>query len=141
MLITREADYALRILRALSGGEQTKAADICERERLPLQFVYKILKKMERAGLVRITRGQEGGCQLTADLRKVSLYDLVETLKADHLVGACMQPGFQCAWQQTHASHCMVHRQLQQMQGVFDTELRKRSLHHMLFGDSPGDTQ
>ena len=57
MLITREADYALRILRALSGGEQVKAAEICERERLPQQFVYKILKKMEQAGLVRIARG------------------------------------------------------------------------------------
>jgi Rrf2 family protein len=133
MLITREADYALRILRALSGGEQVTAGDICERERLPQQFAYKILKKMEQAGLVRITRGPEGGCRLTADLRKVSLYSLAEILKADRLVGACMQPGCQCAWRQANASSCMVHRQLQQIQDVLDDELRKRSLHQMLF--------
>ena len=32
LLVTREADYALRILRALAGGEQRTAADICEQE-------------------------------------------------------------------------------------------------------------
>jgi Rrf2 family protein len=133
MLITRETDYALRILRTLSGGEQVKAEEICKRELLPQQFVYKILKKMEQAGLVRITRGPGGGCQLAVDLRKVSLYGLVETLKVDRLVGACMQPGFQCMWQRMNASHCMVHKQLQQIQDVLDDELRKRSLHQMLF--------
>jgi Rrf2 family protein len=136
MLITRETDYALRILRALSGGGQVKAEDICKRELLPQQFVYKILKKMEQAGYVRITRGPEGGCRLAVDLRKVNLYNLVATLKGDRLVSACMRPGFQCVWQQTNATHCMVHRQLQQIQDVLDNELRKRSLHLMLFGDS-----
>jgi hypothetical protein len=29
----------------------------------------------------------------------------------------------------------MVHRQLQQIQDVLDGELRKRSLHQMLFGE------
>jgi Rrf2 family protein len=135
MLITREADYALRILRVLSGGEQVKAEDICKRELLPQQFVYKILKKMEQAGLVRIMRGPDGGCRLAADLKEVSLYRLAEILKADRLVGACMQPGFQCVWQQMNASYCMVHRQLQQIQDTLDDELRKRSLHQMLFGE------
>jgi Rrf2 family protein len=141
MLITREADYALRILRTLSGGEQLKTAEICERERLPQQFVYKILKKMEQAGFVRIARGPEGGCWLTADLKKVSLYSLAEALNIDRLVSACMQPDFQCMWQQAHTSHCMVHRQLQQMQDAFDDELRKRSLHQMLFGDAGDDPE
>ncbi|MDR1621005.1 MAG: Rrf2 family transcriptional regulator, partial [Synergistaceae bacterium] len=124
MLITRETDYALRVLRALSDGEQVTVGDVCKRELLPQQFVYKILKKMEQAGFVRIARGAGGGCRLTADLDKTSLYDLVDAMKAERLVSACMQPGFQCAWRKDGASSCVVHGQLQQIQEVLDTELR-----------------
>ena len=52
LLITREADYALRIMRALAGGEQRTAADICQQEQIPDQFVYKIAKKLEKAGFL-----------------------------------------------------------------------------------------
>ena len=133
LLITRETDYALRILRALSGGEQVTTADICQRELLPQQFAYKILKKLERAGLVQITRGTIGGCRLIADLKKVSLYDLTEIMETDQRISTCMQPGFQCAWRQKCGSKCMVHNQLLQIQSVLDTELRTHSLHQMLF--------
>nr|WP_319490023.1 Rrf2 family transcriptional regulator [uncultured Caproiciproducens sp.] len=133
LLITRETDYALRILRALSGAEQLTAADICQRELLPQQFVYKILKKLGRAGLVQVTRGTDGGCRLIADLQKVSLYDLTEIMGAENLISACMQPAFQCAWQQKRGSICTAHKQLMQIQGVLDAELRARSLHQMLF--------
>lgn len=136
MLITRETDYALRILRALSDGEHATVGDVCKRELLPQQFVYKILKKMEQAGFVRIARGAEGGCRLIADLETTNLYDLIEAMKADRLVSGCMLPGFQCAWRRDNASGCMVHEQLRQIQAILDAELRKRSLRQILFGDN-----
>ena len=135
LLITRETDYALRILRALSGGEQVTTGDICQQELLPQQFVYKILKKLERAGLVQITRGPDGGCRLIANLQKVSLYDLTEVMDAGKQISACMQPGFQCAWRRKCNSNCMIHKRLLKIQGALDEELRAQSLYQMLFGD------
>lgn len=134
MLITRETDYALRILRALSGGERMNAAEICRKELLPRQFAYKILKKLERAGFVQISRGADGGCRLTADLNRTSLYDLTEIIGEDRSVSACIQSGFQCSWRQNNAAGCHVHRQLLQIQRVLDAELKSRSLQQMLFG-------
>ncbi|MDR3265472.1 MAG: Rrf2 family transcriptional regulator [Synergistaceae bacterium] len=136
MLITREIDYALRILRALSGGEQLTAADVCKRESIPQQFVYKILKKMERAGFVQIVRGAEGGCRLSADLEKISLFNLVESVEADRRISACTVSGYQCAWRESNAAACAIHRHLLQIQAVLDEELRKRTLRQMLFGDA-----
>ena len=135
LLITKETDYALRILRALSDGEQITTEGICKRELLPQQFVYKILKKMERAGYVQITRGTDGGCRLIADLKNKSLYDLIEIMEADKRISSCMQPGFQCAWRLKSGSSCTVHSRLLQIQNVLDTELRANSLHQMLFED------
>lgn len=136
MLITRETDYALRILRALVGGEQTTTADICKKELLPQQFVYKILKKLQKGGLISVTRGKDGGCRLIADLRKVSLYDLMEITDSDKTVSACTQPGFPCAWRQKYGKPCKVHQHLQQVQNRLDEELKAVQLSKIL---SDGD--
>ena len=75
VLITRETDVALRVLRALSEGEQLTAGDISEQQMVPKPFAYKIIKKLSKAGFVRITRGADGGCRLAVGLDKVTLYD------------------------------------------------------------------
>lgn len=51
LVITRETDYALRILRALLDGELHAAGEIAQTELLPQAFAYKILKKLENARL------------------------------------------------------------------------------------------
>ena len=68
MMITRESDYGVRIIRALRDGGLMTIQQICERECIPKQFAYKILKKLDRAGLVQIKRGNQGGCTLARDL-------------------------------------------------------------------------
>lgn len=133
LLITRETDYALRILRVLSNGELATTKEICEREMLPQQFVYKIIKKLDHAGLIKITRGAEGGCRLTADLQKVSLYDLTIIMDADSLISACTKPGYQCVAREKRGLICPANKQLRQIQKVLDRELRARSLYRMLF--------
>ena len=60
MLITRECDYAVRVIRALSGAERLSVGEICEREEITAPFAYKILKKLQKAKLVRGYRGVHG---------------------------------------------------------------------------------
>ena len=81
MIMTRESDYAVRILRALAGGEKMTVGRICEAEFVPVQFAYKILKKLAKCGYVEIFRGAEGGCRLSADLGAVTLYDLLRSFR------------------------------------------------------------
>jgi Rrf2 family protein len=139
LLITRETDYALRVLRALAGGELLAVNAICAQELLPQQFVYKIIKKMEQAGFVRIIRGASGGCRLLADLKTVNLYHLLEIMGKNRDLISCLQPGFQCAWRGQKKTICMVHNQLQQVQESLDAELRRHSLQQILFGGGCGE--
>ena len=46
MLITRETDYALRMLRVLLDEEKHSAAEMAETELIPMQFAYQILRKL-----------------------------------------------------------------------------------------------
>ena len=65
MLITRECDYAVRVIRALSGAERLSVGEICEREEITAPFAYKILKKLQKAKLVRGYRGAVSYTHLT----------------------------------------------------------------------------
>ena len=85
---------------------------------------------------MQIIRGIDGGCRLAADLHRVSLFDLIEIMEEDMLINACMQSNFQCSWRKKYGSHCMIHKNLQQIQKAIDAELRAHSLHQMLFGDN-----
>ncbi|WP_283675052.1 RrF2 family transcriptional regulator [Butyricicoccus sp. Marseille-Q5471] len=134
--MTREVDYALRILRALSDGELSTAAQLCEREAIPKQFAYKTLKKLEKAGFVALTRGAAGGCKLCADLREKTLFDLVSALDAQLQVNACMQADYQCSWREAHKGRpCLIHTQLSAIQQTIDAELRRYSLSSILLGE------
>lgn len=133
MLLTRESDYALRVLRSLRDGERRSVGDISLQQLIPQQFAYKIIKKLSRAGLVEIARGVDGGCRLTGDLERTSLYDLMIIMEDSCGVNACMDPGYHCPWQEKNGS-CRIHRQLAHLQQHLDDELRALSLKTLLGG-------
>ncbi len=136
MLITKETDYALRILRALANGEQLTATALAEGEQVPKQFAYKILKKLEKAGFVRILRGAEGGCFLTANLRQTTLYQLMQAMEEDSAISTCMNPNYSCPWRSAHDGRtCRTHLHLLAIQKKLDRELDSHALHEILFGD------
>ena len=123
MVITRETDYALRILRALLDGKLHTAGQIAQDELLPQAFAYKILKKLEKAGLVEVVRGTAGGCRLSADLIGTSLYDLMKAMGERGNLSSCMDPAYQCPWRSCHGG-CTVHCKLAEIQNKLDEELR-----------------
>ena len=130
-VITRETDYALRLLRTLRDGERHTAAEAAEREMVPPSFAYKILKKLAKAGFVEIARGADGGCRLTADLKQATLYDLIEAMGENCRLSGCMDADYQCPWRTSHGG-CTVHCHLAGIQEKLNLELRTHSLEDIL---------
>ena len=130
MLITRETDYALRILQNLTDGEKRSVGDISQKELIPQQFAYKIAKKLAKAGFIQITRGVDGGCRLDKDLAEISLYDLITVIEGGYEVNACMDPDFSCARRQSGG--CSVHPQLMAIQKTLTDQLRSYTLESLL---------
>ena len=66
MKITRETDYALRIMRCLARrGDFTGAATVALETEVPARFTQKILRKLSQGGLVISRRGSAGGYSLS----------------------------------------------------------------------------
>ena len=130
MLITRETDYALRILQNLTDGEKRSVGEISQQETIPQQFAYKIAKKLAKAGFIQITRGVDGGCRLDKDLAEISLYDLITVIEGSYEVNACMDPDFSCTRRQNGG--CSVHPQLMAIQKTLTDQLRSYTLESLL---------
>lgn len=131
MLLSRETDYALRILQNLLEGERKSVGEISTEELIPQQFAYKIIKKLSKAGLVDITRGVDGGCKLIADLEQVSLYDLMQATDGICQVNNCMEAGYQCP-RRARKGGCSTHVRLIAIQKKMDEELRSYNLKSLL---------
>ncbi len=137
MILTKETDYALRILRAVADGSQKSVVCIAEEHLIPQQFAYKIVRKLHRAGILSVARGAEGGCRLQADLQELSLYELMEAMDEVTLLSACMQQGYECSWRERNRQICQIHQRLSLIQKNLDNELKSHSLYDLIFGTSP----
>ena len=107
MLFTRECDYGVRVMRALSSGELVSVSKICEMEYLSSAIAYKVTRKLEKAGLVESHRGTNGGYCLKRPLSDISLYDVCTAIDPDILLMECMKAGHCCP--QEHG-RCSLHR-------------------------------
>ena len=72
--ISRLTDYATVLLAALARepGQQRTAAALAEATRIGAPTVSKVLKQLQRAGLVTSTRGLHGGYQLARSAEAIS---------------------------------------------------------------------
>ena len=129
MLMTREMDYALRILRALYQEGQLSAAAIAQKESMPKAITLKILKQLQAAGLVSSRRGASGGYVLEESCEALYLGDLFQALGEPVYVNRCQQPGYQCENHQE--GRCGLCRELSRVQQVLNVELRKTPLSAM----------
>jgi len=133
VFISREYDYALRTLRALTKKEQLTVKEICLIEHIPQAFSYKILKKLEKAFIVRIHRGALGGYQLIPQPHAITLYEVYTAIEGGLYINECMQKDYACLHNEG-GRHCTIHKELCRMQNDFIQSLRERSLADILKG-------
>ena len=126
LLMTREMDYALRILRALYQGGHQSAAAIAERESMPKAITLKVLKQLHAAGLVVSRRGPAGGYLLAEGCERLYLGELFHRLGDPLFINRCQREGYQC--ENRPEGDCGLCRELSRIQLVLDSELHKTPL-------------
>ena len=126
MFLTKECDYGVRIIRALSGGEKKIVETICETEHIPGQYAYKILKKLERAGLVQSIRGRNGGYLLQRPLSQITLLDIVSAIDSNLYVNECLREGHDCV--NNRETPCTVHIEFERIQLAMQAEMSQTSM-------------
>jgi Rrf2 family protein len=130
MFITRESDYAVRIIRCLADGGKKTVQYICEQEQVPHQYGYKILKKLEKGGLVCSFRGTNGGYCLVKKTSEITLFDTLAAVD-NLLFTECLGHGYNCPMNQRR-KQCRVHAEFFRIQQMILAGLKEKSLAEIL---------
>ena len=91
MLITREADYAVRCVLYLAQKPDQRIIvnEIAERMHIPKHYLAKILQRLVREGIVESIRGIKGGYRLLRSPKQITLLDIIGTIQGSVPVNVC----------------------------------------------------
>jgi Rrf2 family protein len=126
MIITREVDYAVRILRQLTKGEMLTALEFEAREQVSVNFVRKILIKLRNAGLVSVTRGTKGGYRIGKKPEEITLWDIKVAIDADSMVNKCLCEGYECESGDVEA--CLFRHKCLELEDLLSREMKTKRL-------------
>lgn len=126
MLVTREMDYALRILRALHREGQLSAAAVARQENMQKAITLKLLNRLLAAGIVESRRGVSGGYFLKRPCAELSIYDVFQSIGEPPLLNRCQREGYRC--ENFPGGGCGVCRELSRIQESLDRELQRMPL-------------
>ncbi len=100
MRITREADYAIRIvycLCPLQAGERMGTPLIAEKSGVRQRFILQILRQLMEAGIVISYKGACGGYALNKAPSKISVGSVIEVIDGPICINHCLSENFECS--------------------------------------------
>jgi Rrf2 family protein len=116
-LLSIEGDYGLRAVIFLSCQKRNKisaVSEIAHDQMIPIQFLFKILRKLVKKGILKSFRGPNGGYALAKKPAEITFLEVIEAIDGPLTVNRCLNEMTRCmlersckmfgAWQriQTH---------------------------------------
>lgn len=124
--ISKLTDYGTVILACLASqpARLWTAAEVAERTRVGLPTVSKLLKKLQRSGLVASTRGSHGGYQLARPAGEITAAHILDALEGPFAITECSGQHSACDLE----SNCRVGRSWQRVNAAIRRALTDISL-------------
>lgn len=124
--ISKLTDYATVILATLAAAPQRlqTATGLAERTHIAAPTVSKLLKQLQRAGLVTSTRGLRGGYLLARPATQISAATILDALEGPFAVTDCSAGHGQCGIEDS----CRVSRSWQRLNLAIRRSLQEVSL-------------
>lgn len=82
-----------------------KAEDISKQMQIPKSFLMKVLKQLEKGGILKLKRGVTGGVTLVKNPEEITLYDVVVAMEKAVILNRCVINKTVCRL----VTHCPVH--------------------------------
>ena len=89
-MLSQTVEYALRAMVVLAGSAQARtAAQVAQKSKVPVEYLFKVLQALTRAGLVTAHRGKRGGFSLARPPALINLLDVVSAIDPIRRVNEC----------------------------------------------------
>lgn len=96
MKLSTKGRYGLRAvidLALYSETEPVSLAAVAERQGVSISYLEQLIAKLKKAGIVKSTRGAQGGYRLAEDAAKISVGDVLRALEGDLNPVDCVESG------------------------------------------------
>ena len=144
-------DYATVVLASLAQDplRHRAAAELADRTRISRPTVSKVLKGLQRAGLVISSRGAQGGYRLARRPESITAKQILDVFEGPIAITECSGASSRCgierqcqvgsAWQRVNSAirRALDDVTLQQLAGLDSTELRLTGLGSDARAESP----
>jgi len=134
MLVTREADYAIRCVLEVARHGRVSAARVAEIQGISPTFLGKIVQSLARAGILSTRRGVGGGVSLALPLESITVLRVIEAVEGPLCLNDCVADPPQCPQLDT----CPVYPFLERAQGALK-ELLTVNLSELMRGPQATD--
>ena len=97
--LNRKLEYSLMALKHMSQkrpGELSTAKEIAESYSAPFDATARVMQLMAQSGLLRSEQGANGGYQITKDLSRTSLQELMDVIQGPTKIARCMHKQEPC---------------------------------------------
>ncbi len=91
-LITRNTDYAVRVLRFMARDKKDvfSASALIKKLKIPRPFLRKIMHTLNKKRIVKSSQGVCGGFQLAVSPGRIFLLDLIEIFQGPFEINECI---------------------------------------------------
>lgn len=108
MQLNVTTDYAIRSMLYLAiAGRQASSSEISEAMCIPDNYLYSVMGKLKKAGLVKASRGVNGGWTLVGEPEDIKLLDVVSVMEGTIKINKCLADAESC--NRGAAGTCQVH--------------------------------
>jgi len=131
MNFSKTAEYAIRVLSYLDRySEKSHSVNILHKKlNLPYKYLTKLMTELVKKGLVRASRGRDGGFSLAKDANEILLYDILEAIGEPLETGRCILGFEKC----DSSNPCALHDKWSQPKKMIEDMLTTTTLKSLVF--------
>ncbi len=115
-------------------GELTTAKEVSESYHAPFDATARTMQLMAQQGWLKSEQGALGGYQITKDLSKMSLLDLLTMIQGPTQIAKCMTKGEAC---EIHGS-CNIITPIHLLNSRLNEFYKNLTIRDVLYGPVPG---
>ena len=119
MQLNIATDYAIRIVIYMS-----------ENLKISQPFIYKIMRKLNHAGILAINTGIHGGYILQKETEQINLFEIMDTMEKTMKWNRCLEDDRYCSCFATEA--CRLRETYLKMQEHFENELKETTIQKII---------
>jgi Rrf2 family protein len=132
MRISRQADYAIRVVLDLSLHPEARIKEIARRQHLSVSYVGRISQRLARTGILDNKRGRLGCLNLASTPDQITILDVISAVDGPARVDRCLLAPAECG----REASCPVYRVGQEVLLANVAKLSSVTFASLINGDS-----